>query len=45
MGTEIRSRDEKTVYKDGRLVVDDVYIAGRKDIRNKSTRIENGEND
>ncbi len=45
MGTEIRSRDEKTVYKDGRLVVDDVYIAGRKDIRNKSTRIEKGEND
>ncbi len=45
MGTEIRSRDERTAYNAGRLVVDDVYIAGRKDIRNKSTKIEKGEND
>lgn len=44
-GTELRAKDEKEVYNAGRLVVDDVYIAGRKDIRNQSTRIEKGEND
>lgn len=44
-GTEVRSKNERTANSHGHLVVDDVYIAGRKDIRNKSTRIEKGEND
>lgn len=44
-GTETRSKNERAINSDGHLVVDDVYIAGRKDIRNKSTRIEKGEND
>lgn len=45
VGTEDRTIDEKTAYSAGKLAVEDVYIAGRKDVRSGSTRIEKGEND
>ncbi len=45
MGTTIRKTDQKTAYMAGKPVVDDVYIAGRKDIRNKSTKIQEDTND
>lgn len=45
MGTTIRKTDQETQYKAGKPVVDDVYIAGRKDIRNKSTKIQADTND
>lgn len=45
MGTALRTEDEKTVYSKGDLVVDDVYIVGRKDVRNQYSTIQKGEND
>lgn len=45
MGTVFRTGDEKTEYSRGDLVVDDVYIAGRKDVRNQYSTIHEGEND
>lgn len=45
MGTALRTDDEKTAYSKGDLVVDDVYIVGRKDVRNQYSTIQKGEND
>lgn len=45
MGTVFRTEDEKTEYSRGGLVVEDVYIAGRKDVRNQYSTIHEGEND
>ncbi len=45
MGTTVRTVDQKTAYRAGKPVVDDVYIAGRKDIRNQSTKIYKDIND
>lgn len=45
MGTALRTENDKAAYIEGKLVVDDVYIVGRKDIRNKNTTILKGDND
>lgn len=45
MGTTSRHLNEKTVYTDGHLMVDDIYIAGRKDVRNNTTKIQKDDND
>lgn len=45
MGTALRTDDQKTAYSKGDLVVDDVYIVGRKDVRNQYSTIQKGEND
>lgn len=45
MGTALRTDDQKTAYSKGDLVVDDVYIVGRKDVRNQYSTIHEGEND
>lgn len=39
MGTATRRNNQTETYEAGKLVVDDVYIAGRKDVRNHTTKI------
>lgn len=45
MGTTARTANERTAYTNGKLVVDDVYIVGRKDVRNQTTKIQEDLND
>ena len=44
-GTAVRGSDEKVELAAGKQVVKDTYIAGRKDVRNKDSKIQPGIND